>query len=268
MARGNRKTIIFEDDRDRVRFVEILAEASERYRIIVYTECRMGTHYHAVVRTPWANVSAFMCYLNGQFAKYSNWRHHRTGHLFRERFKLVLVDNDLSLRAVISYVEMNPVAAGLVPSPTDWEWSSCRASVGRAAAPPYLSLDWLDHAFPAASREASQRLYREYLEAPSLPDAEALLEQPAIGSIAFTREVRAHIGATLYQASLPRSYRSLHRPSLEDLFPRGIGKEARAKAMLRAHVAHGYRLSEVERSLGIHPNTVSRAVCRLRRPMR
>jgi REP element-mobilizing transposase RayT len=265
MARGNRKAIIFEDDQDRVRFIKILAEASECYSIVVHAECRMGNHYHVVVRTPLANLSAFMCYVNGEYAKYSNRRHRRTGHVFGERFKAVLVDTELYLRVVICYVEMNPVTAGLVASPTDWAWSSCRATLGQDPPPAYLSLEWLDQAFPADSREDSQRKYRGYLEAPSLEDAEALLAQPAIGSTSFARDVRAHIGATLYKASLPRSYRSLHRPSLEALFPRGLSKAARAKAMLRAQVVHAYRLSEIARSLGIHPNTVSRSVCKLRR---
>jgi putative transposase len=265
MARGNRKGAIFEDARDRQQFAEILDEARQRYGVLVHTECRMGNHYHAVVATPDANVSAFMGYLNGQFAQYSNRRHRRTGNLFGERFKPVLVDTALYLRVVIRYVENNPVAAGLVTSPTDYAWSSCRATLGLDPAPAYLSLDWLDLAFPALSRLESQQMYREYLAAPTMEDAEALLERPAIGSTSFTKDVRAHIGKILYLARVPRTYRALHRPSLEELFSRGLGKHERPTAMLRAHVVHGYRLSEIARCLAIHPNTVSRAVCRLRR---
>ena len=265
MARGNRKLPIFEDDRDRQHFVDILDEASARYRVVVHAECRMGNHYHAVVGTPDANVSAFMGYLNGQYAQYSNRRHGRTGHLFGDRYKPVLVNTELYFRVVISYVENNPVAAGLVKSPTDYAWSSCRATVGLDPAPRYLSLDWLDFAFPAASRQESQRKYCEYLAASTLEEAEGLLEQPAIGSKPFAKDVREHIGRLLYLARVPRSYRALHRPSLEELLPRGLNKRERASAMLRAHIVHGYRSSEIARCLAIHPNTVSRTVSILRR---
>jgi REP element-mobilizing transposase RayT len=268
MARGNRKATIFEDADDRDRFVEILADASERYNIVVNAECRMGNHYHAVVRTPDANLSAFAGFLNGAFAQYSNRRHGRTGHLFGDRFKPVLVDTDLYLRVVVSYVEMNPVAAGLVTSPTDWLWSSCRATLGLDPPPPYLCLNWIDSAFPAASRQESQRKYRAYLEGPTLEEAASWLEQPAIGATSFTKDVREHIGETLYQSRVPRSYRALYRPPLEALVPRGLSRKARGQRILRAHVVHAYRISEIACSLDVHPNTVSRIVCGLRRQLR
>jgi REP element-mobilizing transposase RayT len=93
MARGNRKATIFEDAHDCVRFIEILAEAVERHRVQVCAECRMGNHFHVVVRTPEANISEFMGYLNGVFAQSSNRRHKRIGHLFGDRFKPILIDS-------------------------------------------------------------------------------------------------------------------------------------------------------------------------------
>ena len=139
MARGNRKATIFEDHHDRERFTEILAESAARYAVDVLSECQMGTHYHLVVRTPRANLPDFQKYLNGGFAQYSNRRHQRTGHLFGERYKPLLVDNALYLRVVLAYVAMNPVTAGLVEAPADWPWSSYRATAGLAP-PPELSL--------------------------------------------------------------------------------------------------------------------------------
>lgn len=268
MARGNRKGTIFEDASDRERFADILLEGQVRHRVNIHAECRMGNHYHGVVGTPEGNISAFMGYLNGVFAQSSNHRHGRTGHLFGERFKPILIDNVVYLRVAIRYVERNPVAAGLIAKPEDWEWSSCRANLGLAPPPDYLAIEWLDRAFPAASRAASQQMYRDYLAAPSSDEAEALLEGPAIGPQAFLSDVRAHVGATLYLASLPRSYKALSRPPLEELLPRGLGKAARAGGMLRAHVVYGYRISEIARSLDLHQNTVSRIVSRLRRQIR
>ena len=223
----------------------------------------MGNHYHLIVITPEANISEFMGYLNSVFAQFSNRRHKRTGHLFGDRFKPILIDNELYFRVAIGYVLMNPVTAGLVNSPGDWRWSSYRATVGLAPVPSYLSLDWLDAAFEASSREQSQKLFADFLVAPSL--GESWLEQPAVGSPAFASKVRDHIGLTLYMASLPRSYRALNQPPLESLFARAWTKDARGRAMLRAHVVHGYKMSEIARFLDLHPSSVSRIVCDLRR---
>ncbi len=50
----------------------------------------MGTHYHLVVRTPRANLSEFMQFLNGRFAQDSNWRHARTGHCSADGFAILI----------------------------------------------------------------------------------------------------------------------------------------------------------------------------------
>ncbi len=265
MARGNRKAAIFEDHHDRKRFNEILTEAAARYAVDVLSECRMGTHYHLVVRTPRANLPDFQKYLNSGFAQYSNRRHQRTGHLFGERYKPLLVDNELYLRVVLAYVAMNPVTAGLVETPADWPYSSYRATVGLAPAPSYLWLDWLDSTFPARCRSESQSRFCDYVAAPTLADAEKWLFEVAVGSRSFTTRIREHIGATLYQASLPRAYRALARPGLDELLPPNCSKAMRAQAMLRAHVVHAYTMAEIARCLGLHPNSVSRIVCDLRR---
>jgi putative transposase len=265
MARGNRKQVIFEDARDRRRFTRILAEASARYQVPVLGECRMGTHYHAVAKTPRANISEFMAYLNGEYAKYSNRRYQRTGHVFGERFVPVLVDTGLYLRVVMTYVLQNPVKAGLVDAAAEWKWSSYRATAGLEVAPAYLCLDWLDSSFPASSRSESRAMFEQYVNSQSLEDAEAWLQHVVYGSEACKKDVRAHIGATLYMAAIPRAYRALHRPPIENVLPFPLKKAERNTAMLRAHIVHAYTIAEIARCVGLHPASVSRIICSIRR---
>ena len=264
MARGNRKLTVFEDDRDRTRFVEIAAIAAERYSVDIFSECRMGNHYHMVVRTPLANVALFMAYVNGKFAQYSNRRHQRTGHLFGGPYKPVLVDDDLYLKTVLAYVAMNPVAAGFVDSPESWKWSSYRASAGFEQPPGYLCLEWLRWAFAAPSLDLSQQQYRDFVGGSAFNSDDWLVE-PAMGSDSFASQMRAHIGQLLYKAALPRAYRGLHRPALSTLFGDCTSKDERATAMVRAHVVHGYTMSEIARCLILHPNSVSRIICQRRK---
>ena len=91
-SRGNERKSIFRDDRDRKRFLEFLGEVSQRHGLVVAAYVLMDNHYHLVVRTPRANLSRAMQWLNLSYSSAFNRRHHRSGHLFQGRFKSVLVD--------------------------------------------------------------------------------------------------------------------------------------------------------------------------------
>lgn len=268
MARGNRKSIIFEDDRDRKRFIDILIDALEYSAVRAFAECRLGNHYHLIVQTPRANLPDFMSYLNGGFARYSNTRHKRIGHLFNERYKPVLVESNFHLRIAAGYVAMNPVNHGFVDAPTDWKWGSYRATVGLERSPKYLCLDWLESAFPASGDTESRSRYAEYLRAPTLAEAEGWNRKPVFGSPPFEQELRRHIGANLFMSALPRSYRALNRPPLESLFSWLMTRNERNEQMLRAHVVHAYTMSEIARALNMNSASVSRIVATLRRRAR
>lgn len=263
MARGNRKGTIFTDDRDRHRFRQILSEARERYEVTVHADCQMSSHFHLVVTTPHANISEFMKHVDGVYTQYFNWRHEQVGHLLQGPFKSILIDTDNYLLVAAAYVVMNPVDAGIVTHPGLWKWSSYRATAGLDPVPTYLSLDLLDAVFPAATREESQQHYCAFIDGNYAP--ELWPAAPAVGSARFRQTVRSFIGEKLYMASLPRSYRALFRPSLEELFGGMVSKRDRTALMQRAHVIHGYTMAEIARALRLHPASVSRIICKLRR---
>jgi hypothetical protein len=59
MARGNRKSMIVDDDDDRQAFMDAFGRAAIDHEVRVYSCCLMGTHYHALLDTPRGNVSDF-----------------------------------------------------------------------------------------------------------------------------------------------------------------------------------------------------------------
>lgn len=268
MARGNRKCNLFEDDKDRLRFTHFLREAAVRYGVSIFAGCQLGNHYHNVVQTPRANLPGFMKSVNGNFAQYSNFRHRRIGHLFNEPYQPILIGDAFHLRVAIGYVVMNAVKHGFVGEPENWKWSSYRATVGIEPSPDYLCLNWLDEIFPASCRTESRERFRQYLTARTSTEAEEWIMQPAAGSTQFERDLREHIGATLFMSALPRSYRSIGRPPISELFTDGMARDERNKQMLRAHVVHAYQLSEIARALCMHPASISRIVASLRKKAR
>jgi putative transposase len=125
-ARGVAHASIFRDDRDRAGFLGILAEVVDRYAWRCHAFCLMGTHYHLVVETTRAQLSAGLQRLNGTYAQRFNRRHGRSGHLFGARFSSWLIETERHMRDACLYVVMNPVRAGLCEDAGEWRWSHLR----------------------------------------------------------------------------------------------------------------------------------------------
>lgn len=266
MNRGNRKARIVEDDRDRKRFLRLLVETKETYGIDLLAGCPMDNHFHVIVTTPHGNLSDFMEQWEGRFARYSNWRHQRVGHLFQGPFRAVVIEHDIHLLIALCYVFFNPVSAGIVTKPEEAKWSTYAATVGLAPRPSYLSIDWLLALFPDRTLEEAQVSFHD-LMAKGDPVAGYLEENDAAGvdRDALKRVVRSYIGEQLQLGMLPQKYRSVLRSNLTELFPDGMAAPARADAVYDAHVTHGYKLAEIAQELRINPSTVSKIYRRIRK---
>ena len=79
--------------------------------------------------------------MNGVYTQASNRRHNRHGHLFQGRFKGILVDKEAYLHELGRYVVLNPVRAGLVVAPEEWDWSSYKVMMGSVSIPKWLKVD-------------------------------------------------------------------------------------------------------------------------------
>jgi putative transposase len=126
-ARGVADTAIFRDDEDRRHFLALLVRTTRRHGWDMHALCLMTTHYHAVVETARAHLSAGMQWLNGVYAQTFNQRYERRGHLFGERYGSRAIESEEYLDRVSEYVLLNPVRAGLCHRAADWPWSATRA---------------------------------------------------------------------------------------------------------------------------------------------
>ena len=258
MNRGNRKALIFEDDRDRRRFLQILIEQKSTYGVDLLAGCQMGNHFHAVVSTPNGNLSEFMEQWQGCFARYSNWRHDRVGHVFQGRFRDVVIEHDIHLLIAVCYVFFNPVSAGFVTRPEDYKWSTYAATVGLAPLPNHLSIDWLETLFPGESREQSQLRFRNLMTEAKPVMAYLQQNESSVDPDSLRRAIRSYVGEQIQPGNLPRAYRSVLRSGLPELLHEGMTGPMRANAIFDAHVIHGYKLAEIARELRLSPSAVSR----------
>jgi REP element-mobilizing transposase RayT len=135
MCRGNRKQPIFLADGDHVLFLERCRKVFVRRSWIVHSYCLMPNHYHLVLETPSADLSAGMQEINGAYAQWFNRNHGFVGHVFQGRFKAVIVESDGHLLHLTRYIATNPSRAGLCSTPALWPWSSYTNLVSDAPGP-------------------------------------------------------------------------------------------------------------------------------------
>jgi putative transposase len=109
-ARGQNRQAIYRGDRDRVHFLELLEEMVRRFGVEVHGYALMANHYHLILRTPEANASRAMQWLNVAYSVWWNRKHGRSGHVFQGRFKSILVEEGRWLLELSLYLHFNPVA--------------------------------------------------------------------------------------------------------------------------------------------------------------
>lgn len=76
------------------------------------------------------NLSEFMKTLLQRFTRWFNRTHQRSGTLWEERYKSVIVESGVAARTMAAYIDLNPVRAGMVADPADYRWSSYGEAVG------------------------------------------------------------------------------------------------------------------------------------------
>ena len=266
-ARGLNRMGIYGDDRDREHFLELLEAMRERYLVELHGYVLMSNHYHLVVRTPEANLSRALQWLNQSHAGWFNARHNRTGTVFQRPFGSVPVENGAWAYELSLYVHLNPLrikglglekrerkaarmGGGRPPSPEqvaqrlkrlrEYRWSSYRAYAGYVGAPGWLETGEVLARAPRRAGGARQ-VYREevqWLVRGNVREGvrERLLDALAIGSAGFAARVR-EVGLAA-----------------------GVGRETKGKRQLRRRVS----LEEVKAAVSEAAGEPWEALCHRR----
>ena len=114
MARGIERRKIFWDDKDRSSFLERLAVILEETQTQCYAWTLIPNHFHLLLRTGPTPLSKVMRRLMTGYAVTFNLRHRRAGHLFQNRYKSVVCEEDTYLLELTRYIHLNPLRARLV----------------------------------------------------------------------------------------------------------------------------------------------------------
>ena len=192
MNRGGRYEAIFEDKNDYSAFIELLQEAIDIFHIKVAAFCLMQNHYHLLIQTPEGNISRSMRHINGVYTQRFNKIHGYDGHLFRGRYKAILIDADSYLMQVMRYIHRNPITAGLSEN-LNYAWSSHKAYLCDAKKWSWVSRDKIFKML-SGSKALQKIVYRDFVNEPDNDDFSAIYKKrkiPAIlGSESFLKLIK------------------------------------------------------------------------------
>src|SRR5262245_39085501 len=140
-SRGSNRHALFVYDADRADLLDYAAIVAKRYELECWAFGLMTNHCHYLLRTPDGPLDALSSALrdlNGTYARRFNRRHGHEAHAFRNRFGAVLQETEEQLLWTARYIVRNPIEAGLCAHPSEWPWTSYRATAGLEPAPPLL----------------------------------------------------------------------------------------------------------------------------------
>ena len=234
---GNWKSeanLLFEDDSDRLRFIDRLGERVAQFDIRLYLVTLMANHFHLVVETPAGNLGRFMQSLSTAYTVYFNRRHRRHGHLLDGRYKAKLVEGDEYLLALSRYVHLNPVHTTVMKQKS-WEeriqhlrqyrWSSYGSYIGLRKPFEFVDTDPLLAQMQCMQAERPAQ-YRQYVES-------GLAEDDQEFRLAL-KESALCIGGELFRKKVQERYDELgqkHRRP-EDVSFRKVTRKLSAQAIM------------------------------------
>ncbi len=165
IIRGIERAKIVDDDKDRNTFVERLGELSTELETPVFAWALMTNHAHILLKSGQVGLATFMRKMLTRYAITYNRRHRRHGHLFQNRYKSIVCEEDSYFKELVRYIHLNPLRAGFVGTPAklDWyKWSGHSVIVGRR------KNSWQDREYVirwfGKNKKEGKRGYREFVK--------------------------------------------------------------------------------------------------------
>ena len=129
IVRSNNGRTIFDNDRAFKAYLTLVHRYKLRFCCLIYCYCLMKNHVHLLIESPRGKsaMSSFMKGINQTYSMIIKSEKGTIGHLWQDRYKSLVVCKDSYLHNLVTYIENNPVRAGIVIRPEDYAWSSYRA---------------------------------------------------------------------------------------------------------------------------------------------
>ncbi len=133
MLRGINRQDIFEDDEDysvfKKQLYHVVFFKDENgkplpSRCTIYAYCLMTNHVHLLIKETEEDLSTVIKRITVGYAHYYNSKYQHAGHLFQNRFRSEVVNDETYFLTLLRYIHQNPVAAGIIKTVETYRWSS------------------------------------------------------------------------------------------------------------------------------------------------
>jgi len=164
IVRGIVERDIFTCDDDRLDFVRRFSRLLEATGTACLAWALLSNHFHLLLRTTDIPLSKFMRRLLTGYAVTFNLRHDRTSHLFQNRYKSIVCEEEQYLLELVRYIHLNPLRAGLVATLDDldsYPWCGHSVLMKRNELPGLKTAEILTR-FARTGAVASKR-YRSFI---------------------------------------------------------------------------------------------------------
>jgi putative transposase len=164
IVRGIERRQIFKSDRDREDFLTRLGQVVKDGQASCFAWVLVPNHVHILVRTGAMPLARMMRRLLTGYAVSFNLRHQRSGHLFQNRYKSVVCEEDSYLLELIRYIHLNGIRAGLVKTLREldrYRWSGHSVLMGYESRPWQAREEVLSY-FGRSQRVACKK-YRQFI---------------------------------------------------------------------------------------------------------
>ncbi len=164
--RGNYRQDIFKSAGAAQTFLNCLYLGAEKSHWVLHAYCLMRNHFHLAIETPNANLIFGMHWLQSTFANKFNRYRKVSGHLFQGRYYALLVEPGPGLAALVNYIHLNPVRAGIVSVDElrMYRWSSYPLLFRKRKRPPFCQFEsWLSEIGGLKDTPSGHKSYEQYL---------------------------------------------------------------------------------------------------------
>jgi putative transposase len=165
IIRGIERRPIVDDEKDRENFVSRLGQLAVETGTGIFAWTLMTNHAHILVKSGSFGLPNFMRRLLTGYAITYNLRHRRHGHLFQNRYKSIVCEEDPYFKELVRYIHLNSIRANMVQAMKDldrYRWSGHSAIVGKMDYP-WMDCDYVLRWFGGTVRGA-RRSYREFVK--------------------------------------------------------------------------------------------------------
>jgi len=124
MTRGMNQEQIFKKEKHKTKILEIIINLKEEVQFDIIAYCIMDNHIHLLIKAEENELKALMKKMNIKYAMYYNAVEKRNGHVFQDRFRSEVIEDDNYMIGAIRYIHNNPVRVGIVKKSIEYQWSS------------------------------------------------------------------------------------------------------------------------------------------------